>query len=46
VIGGLAAGEATMDASLAILDSLLRHRALAADAVPGIDALFAPPLEA
>lgn len=46
VIGWLAAGEATMDASLAILDSLLRHRALAADAVPGIDALFAPPLEA
>lgn len=46
VIGWLAAGEATMDASLAILDSLLRHRALAAAAVPGIDALFAPPREA
>ncbi|WP_414443104.1 DUF4743 domain-containing protein [Burkholderia sp. 22PA0106] len=46
VIGWLTAGEATMDASLAILDSLLRHRALAADAVPGIDALFAPPREA
>ncbi|ATF86353.1 NUDIX hydrolase [Burkholderia gladioli] len=43
VIRWLEAGQATMDASLAILDSLLRHRALAPGAVPGIDALFAPP---
>ena len=42
VIGWLREGRATMDASLAILDTLLRHRWLAAADAAGIDALFAP----
>jgi hypothetical protein len=32
-----------MDASLAMLDTLLRHRWLAAADADGMDALFAPP---
>ncbi|MCA8090672.1 DUF4743 domain-containing protein [Burkholderia anthina] len=43
VIGWLREGRATMDASLAMLDTLLRHRWLAAADAAGIDALFAPP---
>ncbi|WLE60664.1 DUF4743 domain-containing protein [Burkholderia plantarii] len=43
VLRWLESGAMTMDASLATLDSLLRHRVLAPDAAPGIDALFAPP---
>jgi 8-oxo-dGTP pyrophosphatase MutT (NUDIX family) len=42
VIGWLRAGDATMDASLAMLDTLLRHGWLAAADAPGIDALFVP----
>jgi 8-oxo-dGTP pyrophosphatase MutT (NUDIX family) len=46
LIAWLRAGEVTIDASLAMLDSLLRHRWLAPDAAPGLDALFAPPPDA
>lgn len=42
VIACLREGRATMDASLAILDTLLRHRWIAAGDAAGIDALFAP----
>lgn len=42
VIAWLREGRATMDASLAILDTLLRHRWIAAGDAAGIDALFAP----
>ncbi|MDR6499038.1 hypothetical protein J2785_002191 [Burkholderia ambifaria] len=42
VIGWLREGRATMDASLATLDTLLRHRWLTAQEAAGIDALFAP----
>lgn len=42
VIGWLREGRATTDASLAMLDTLLRHRWLKADEAAGIDALFAP----
>ncbi|WP_179401243.1 NUDIX hydrolase [Burkholderia guangdongensis] len=42
VIGWLRAGDATMDASLATLDTLLRHGWLSAVDAPGIDALFVP----
>ncbi|RQS66324.1 DUF4743 domain-containing protein [Burkholderia sp. Bp8963] len=41
VVGWLRDGKATMDASLAMLDTLLRHRWIAADDAAGIDALFA-----
>ncbi|KVR99193.1 NUDIX hydrolase [Burkholderia vietnamiensis] len=43
VLGWLREGRATMDASLAMLDTLLRHRWLAAADADGMDALFAPP---
>ncbi|MCA8068419.1 NUDIX hydrolase [Burkholderia vietnamiensis] len=43
VLGWLREGRATMDASLAMLDTLLRHRWLAATDADGMDALFAPP---
>ncbi|MBR8304162.1 DUF4743 domain-containing protein [Burkholderia dolosa] len=43
VIGWLRERRATMDASLATLDTLLRHRWLAAADAAGIDALFASP---
>jgi 8-oxo-dGTP pyrophosphatase MutT (NUDIX family) len=36
-------GAMTVDASLATLDSLLRHRWIDPEACAGIDALFAPP---
>ncbi|KVZ37287.1 NUDIX hydrolase [Burkholderia ubonensis] len=42
VIGWLRDGRATLDASLATLDTLLRHRWLAPQDAAGIDALFAP----
>ncbi|MDR5661178.1 DUF4743 domain-containing protein, partial [Burkholderia cenocepacia] len=42
VIGWLREGRATMDASLATLDTLLRHRWIAAADAAGIDALFVP----
>ncbi|AOJ75914.1 NUDIX hydrolase [Burkholderia ubonensis] len=42
VIGWLRDGQATLDASLAMLDTLLRHRWLAPEDAAGIDALFAP----
>lgn len=42
VIAWLREGRETMDASLAILDTLLRHRWIAAGDAAGIDALFAP----
>ncbi len=42
VIGWLREGRATMDASLAMLDTLLRHRWIAAGDAAGIDALFVP----
>ncbi|KVU04609.1 NUDIX hydrolase [Burkholderia ubonensis] len=42
VIGWLRDGRATLDASLAMLDTLLRHRWLAPQDAAGIDALFAP----
>ncbi|KVV47466.1 NUDIX hydrolase [Burkholderia ubonensis] len=42
VIGWLRDGRATLDASLATLDTLLRHRWLAPEDAAGIDALFAP----
>lgn len=43
IVAWLRAGEATVDASLAMLDSLLRHRAIAPEDARGIDVLFAPP---
>ncbi|GBH27681.1 NUDIX hydrolase [Burkholderia vietnamiensis] len=43
VLGWLREGRATMDASLAMLDTLLRPRWLAAADADGMDALFAPP---
>ncbi len=43
LLAWIEAGELTLDASLATLDCLLRHRLLDADAVRGIDALFARP---
>lgn len=42
VIGWLREGKATMDASLATLDTLLRHGWIASGDAAGIDALFAP----
>ncbi|MBU9585007.1 NUDIX hydrolase [Burkholderia multivorans] len=42
VIGWLRDGHATMDASLATLDTLLRHGWLPAADAAGLDALFAP----
>jgi len=42
VIGWLREGRATMDASLAMLDTLLRHRWIAAGDAAGIDTLFVP----
>lgn len=39
-------GALTVDASLATLDCLLRHRWIDDDACAGIDALFVPPAEA
>ncbi|WP_323122995.1 NUDIX hydrolase [Burkholderia alba] len=44
VVAWLRAGQVTIDASLATLDSLLRHRWLAPEEAPGLDALFAPPV--
>lgn len=43
IVGWLRAGAATVDASVAMLDSLVRHRAISPEAAPGLDALFAPP---
>jgi hypothetical protein len=44
VLGSIAAGAMTVDASLATLDCLLRHGWLDAAACAGIDGLFHAPL--